>query len=111
MSERKSQTRPCGNQPARIAAPDLFIASRSGPEEEPARLGVKKSAVVLPLIFRQFGSPPRRRMNRSVRRTTFSHGFARGGKPLGTLTHPQVPTATRLALYDVRGGPANRKSR
>ena len=95
----------------RIAAPDLFITSRSGPEEKSARLVVNKSAVVLSLFFSQFGSPPRRRMNRSVRRTTFSHRFARGGKPLGTLTHPQVRTVTRLALYDLRGGPANPKSK
>ena len=99
------RARPVGNMSSsiasfRIAAPDLFVASRSGPEEKPARLGVNKSAVVSPLIFCQFGSPPRRRMNRSVRRTTFSHCFARGGKPLGTLTHPQVQTVTRLALYD-----------
>ena len=86
------------------------MASRSGPEEMPARLDVNKSAVVSSLFFGQFGFPPRRRINRSVRRTTLSHRFARGGKPLGTLTHPQVQTVTRLALYDLRGGPANRKS-
>jgi hypothetical protein len=94
----------------RIAAPDLFMASRSGPEEMPARLAVNKSVLVLKIIFRQFGFPPWRRINRSVRWTTLSHRFARGGEPLGTLTHPQVQTVTRLALYDLRGGPANPKS-
>jgi hypothetical protein len=87
------------------------MASRSGPEEEPARLAVNKSAIVSALTFRQFGSPPRRRINESVRQTALSQGFARGGKQLGTLTHPQVQTLARLALYDLRGGPANRKSR
>jgi hypothetical protein len=86
------------------------MASRSGPEEKPARLDVNKSAIVWLRIFPQFGFPPRRRMNESVRQTAFSHRFARGGKPLGTLTHPQVQTVRRLALYDLRGGPANRKS-
>ena len=49
-------------------------------------------------------------MNESVRWTTLSQRFARGGKPLGTLTHTQVQTIARLALYDLRGGPANPKT-
>jgi hypothetical protein len=85
------------------------MASRSGPEEEPARLDVNKSAIVRPPVFGQFGFPPRRRMNGFGRSTTFSQRFARGGKPLGTLTHTQVQTFERLALYDLRGGPANPK--
>jgi len=94
----------------RIGAPDLFIGSRSGPEEKPARLDVNKSASRRACARRQFGFPPRRRMNESVRWTTFSQRFAWGGKPLGTLTHTQVQTIARLALYDLRGGPANPKT-
>ena len=86
------------------------MASCSGPEEMPARRAVNKSAVVRPAVFHQFGFPPRRRMNESVRSTTLSQRFARGGKPLSTLTHTQVQTFARLALYDVRGGLANPKN-
>jgi len=85
------------------------MPSRSGPEDKPARLGVNKSAVVCAPTFRQFGFPPRRRIMVSVRLTTLSQRSARGGKPLGKLTHTQVQTFARLALYDLRGGPANPK--
>lgn len=42
--------------------------------------------------------------------TALSQSFARGGQPLGTLTHPQVPTVARPALYDLRGGPDQPKT-